>query len=88
LLFQASFFSDEVKKIFAWIRPLHDDDVRIVPLVAVDETNDPIVEARNCTHQAYLKGYPPAIYLDERKKWVLKKLFKQAKFMNYCIIHV
>ena len=58
---------DKVKQVFAWLRPLHDDDEWVMALKAVKEFHHPT----NTTHfsqQAHLKGNLSTIDLKCSKK--------------------
>jgi len=68
MFFQAAFFSDEIEKIFTWIRSFHNDDVRVMPLVAVNERDHTVVEARHCIHKANLKWNPLSVHLLQRER--------------------
>ena len=65
LLFQHPLFSDVVEEVLAGLWPLHHDDVGVMSLKAVDESDHP-GETGHRAHQADLHGNTLSINLEKK----------------------
>jgi len=63
LLLQTPLLRDEIEEILARLRTLHDYDEGVVPLVAVDESDDAGSRTGDHVHEADLHGHPLAVHL-------------------------